>query len=107
MAESIAARAAPAPNPRLGRVLREAGWIVVLAVAAWLALILATYHRGDPGPFHSIATDAIANRGGFAGAYMAEALLYLFGVSAWWFVALAVYAILRLYRRVEAWEVLN
>src|SRR4051812_42164627 len=107
MAESIAARAAPAPNPRLGRVLREAGWIVLLAVAAWLALILATYHRGDPGPFHSAATDAIANKGGYAGAFIAETLLFLFGISAWWFVGLAIYGILRLYRRVEAWEVLN
>ena len=107
MAESIAARAAPVPNPRLGRVLREAGWIVLLAVAAWVALILASYHRGDPGPFHSAATEVVANKGGFAGAYIAETLLYLLGVSAWWFVALALFGILRLYRRVEAWEVVN
>ena len=33
----------------------------------------------------------------------AEALLYMFGLSAWWWVALALYGILRLYRRVEAW----
>jgi S-DNA-T family DNA segregation ATPase FtsK/SpoIIIE len=107
MAESIAARAAPVPNPRLGRVLREAGWIVLLAIAAWVALILASYHRGDPGPFHSAASDVVANKGGFAGAYIAETLLYLLGLSAWWFVALAIFGILRLYRRVEAWEVVN
>ena len=107
MAESIAARAAPVSHPRLGRVLREAAWIVLAAVAAWLALILATYHRGDPGPFHSAAADAIANKGGFAGAYLSETLLYLFGLSAWWFVALGLFGILRLYRRVETWEVFN
>jgi S-DNA-T family DNA segregation ATPase FtsK/SpoIIIE len=107
MSETIAARGAPVPNPRLGRVLREAGWIVLLAASAWLVLILATYHRSDPGPFHSAATDAIANKGGFAGAYLAETLLYLFGVSAWWFTVLGLYGILRLYRRVEAWQVLN
>jgi S-DNA-T family DNA segregation ATPase FtsK/SpoIIIE len=42
-----------------------------------------------------------------AGAWIAEVLLYLFGLSAWWWVGLAVYGILRLYRRVEAWELLN
>jgi S-DNA-T family DNA segregation ATPase FtsK/SpoIIIE len=31
----------------------------------------------------------------------------VFGYSAWWWVVLAVYGILRLYARVEAWEVLN
>jgi S-DNA-T family DNA segregation ATPase FtsK/SpoIIIE len=38
---------------------------------------------------------------------MAETLLYFFGLSAWWLVALAAYGILRLYRRVETWELLN
>jgi len=42
-----------------------------------------------------------------AGAWIAETLLYFFGLSAWWWVALAAYGILRLYRRVEAWELLN
>ena len=99
--------APPPGHPRLGRVLREAGWIVLLGVAAWLALILVTYHRGDPGPFFSGTGDAVANKGGAAGAWIAEAMLYLFGLSAWWFVALALYGILRLYRRVEAWEGFN
>jgi DNA segregation ATPase FtsK/SpoIIIE, S-DNA-T family len=108
MAETLS-RSAPAgaPNPRAGRVLREAGWIVLLAAGAYLALILASYARGDPGPFFSGTGAAIANKGGVAGAWIAEALLYLFGLSAWWWVALALYGILRLYRRVEAWELLN
>ncbi|HET7729977.1 MAG TPA: DNA translocase FtsK 4TM domain-containing protein, partial [Usitatibacter sp.] len=96
-----------AANPRLGRVLREAGWILLLGIGAYLALILATYHRGDPGPFFSGQGAPVVNKGGVAGAWIAEALLYLFGISAWWWVALALYGILRLYRRVEAWEVLN
>ena len=41
------------------------------------------------------------------GAWLADALLYVFGWSAWWWVALAGYGILRLYARVEAWEMLN
>ena len=41
------------------------------------------------------------------GAWLADAFYYVFGMSAWWWVVLAVYCILRMYRRVEAWEILN
>jgi S-DNA-T family DNA segregation ATPase FtsK/SpoIIIE len=88
-------------------VLREAGWIVLLAAGAYLALILATYHRADPGPFHSISASAIANRGGIVGAWISELLLFAFGLSAWWFVALALFGILRLYRRIPEWQMLD
>ena len=94
-------------NPRLGRILREAGWIVLAAIGAYLALVLATYHREDPGPFYTGTGGAVANHGGVAGAWLSEALLYVFGLSAWWWVVLALYGILRLYRRVETWELLN
>ncbi|HUP96352.1 MAG TPA: DNA translocase FtsK 4TM domain-containing protein [Usitatibacter sp.] len=97
----------PAINPRIGRVLREAGWILLLGVGSWLALVLVSYDRGDPGPFFSGTGEPIANKGGVAGAWIAETLLYLFGLSAWWMVTLAGYGILRLYRRVESWEILN
>ncbi len=104
---SAAALEGAGTHPRLGRVLREAGWIVLAAVGAYLALVLASYHRDDPGPFHSGPSGLPANRGGVAGAWIAELLLYVFGLSAWWWVALAAYGILRLYRRVDAWEILN
>ena len=87
--------------------MREAGWIALLAVGLYLALILATYHRSDPGPSFSGTGAAIANKGGVAGAWIADALFYLFGLSAWWWVGLAAFGILRLYRRVEAWESLS
>jgi S-DNA-T family DNA segregation ATPase FtsK/SpoIIIE len=88
-------------------VLREAGWILLLGVAIYLALILATYSRSDPGPSFSGSGAPIANKGGAMGAWLADALYYLFGLSAWWWVALAVFGILRMYRRVETWEMLN
>jgi DNA segregation ATPase FtsK/SpoIIIE, S-DNA-T family len=88
-------------------VLREAGWLLLLAVALYLALALATYHRGDPGPFFSGGGGAVANKAGAAGAWIAETLLYLFGISAWWWVTLAVFGVLRLYRRVESWEMVS
>ena len=41
------------------------------------------------------------------GAWFADAFYYVFGLSAWWWVVLAVYGILRMYRRVETWEILS
>ncbi|MGZ5083014.1 MAG: DNA translocase FtsK 4TM domain-containing protein, partial [Usitatibacter sp.] len=87
--------------------MREAGWILLLAVAIYIALVLATYSRSDPGPSFSGSGAPIVNKGGAAGAWFADALYYLFGVSAWWWVALAAFGILRLYRRVEAWQALS
>ena len=108
MAQIPHSRAAPPNgNPRIARVLREAGWIVLLAVGIYLAMALATYHRGDPGPFFSGTGAPIVNRGGVIGAWTADALLYLFGLSAWWWVALSLFGILRLFPRVEAWEILD
>jgi S-DNA-T family DNA segregation ATPase FtsK/SpoIIIE len=88
-------------------VLREAGWIVLLGIGAYLALILLTYHRADPGPFYSGSGERVLNMGGGIGAWLSELLLYFFGLSAWWLVGLALFGILRLYRRVETWEILD
>ncbi|HEX7559646.1 MAG TPA: DNA translocase FtsK 4TM domain-containing protein, partial [Usitatibacter sp.] len=87
--------------------MREAGWILLLAAGAYLALILFTYSRSDPGPSFSGTGAPILNKGGAAGAWFADAFYYLFGLSAWWWVGLALFGILRMYRRVEAWEILN
>ena len=88
-------------------MVREAGWILLLGAGVYLALILGSYSRSDPGPSFSGTGAAIANKGGVAGAWLADAFFYLFGLTAWWWVALALFGILRLYRRVEAWEMLN
>ncbi len=98
---------APSAHPRLGRAMREAGWILLLAAGAWLALILATYSAADPGPSFSGSGAPIVNKGGAVGAWFADAFFYLFGLSAWWWVALAASGIFRLYHRVETWEILN
>ncbi len=87
--------------------MREAGWILLLGAGIYLALILGTYQRSDPGPFFSGTGEAIANKGGVAGAWIAETLLYVFGISAWWWVALALHGILRLYRRIPEWQMVH
>ncbi len=87
--------------------MREAGWILVLALGAWLALVLASYHPTDPGPHYSGPEAPVLNQGGLAGAWVAGLLYFVFGFSAWWWVGLGLLAVLKLYRRVEAWQLLN
>ncbi len=106
MAASSQPTSAPA-DPRLARVLREAGWILLAAVGLYLALALGSFDPRDPGPFHSGTGEAVLNRAGGVGAWVAEALLYAFGVSAWWWVLLALWGVLRLYARVETWEIVD
>ena len=88
-------------------MLREAGWILVLALCAWLALALATYHPTDRAPNFEGPVTVVLNKGGVAGAWIASALYFTFGFSAWWWVVFGVLALTRLYRRVEEWELIN
>jgi S-DNA-T family DNA segregation ATPase FtsK/SpoIIIE len=88
-------------------LLREAGWILFLALTLYLVLIFATRDAGDPGYFFSGKNAAIANKGGTMGAWVADFLFGLSGLSAWWWVALAGFAVMRLFRRVEAWSVFD
>jgi S-DNA-T family DNA segregation ATPase FtsK/SpoIIIE len=75
--------------------------LLLIAAAMYLLLILGTYHRGDPGWSHS-ATDAVTrNAGGAFGAWLADVLLYLFGLSAYWWAALCLYIVVWGYRRLE------
>lgn len=93
-------RNGPSPlQQRLSALLREARWILFAALAAWLALVLATWHPGDPGWSHSTSNGMLHNRGGTLGAYLADILLYLFGFSAWWWVILLLHRVYAGYRR--------
>ncbi len=71
------------PN-RVVRLLTEARWIALAVLFVFFVMILGSYNRGDPGYTHSVAISRIENMGGSIGAYLADALLALFGFSAWW-----------------------
>jgi S-DNA-T family DNA segregation ATPase FtsK/SpoIIIE len=77
----------PLPN-RLLRLLSEARWLALATLTAYLALILLTYSRLDPGWSYSNAVPHLHNWGGKVGAYSADLMLYIFGLSAWWFCVL-------------------
>ena len=91
---------APLPG-KVATLLRESRWFLLIAGALYLALILFTFDRGDPSWSHATAGLQIHNAGGRAGAWVADVLLYLFGVSAYWWVLFLVYSVVWGYRRLD------
>src|SRR5271165_2876943 len=83
-------------------LVHEAWWLLVVALLALLALILATYHKTDASWSFSGNGGPIQNKGGVVGAWVADILLYLFGLSAWWWVAAGLVLVAIGYRRVTA-----
>ncbi len=88
-------------SPRVSRLLRESGWLILVGAAFYLILIFYTYDRGDPGWSHSGDYEHIQNAGGHIGAWLADFLLYLFGVSAWWWAAFFFATVSWSYRRID------
>ena len=97
MAAAQKTTAAPLPA-KLGNLLREARWLVLAGLAGYLLLIFLSFDRGDPGWSHSAGGTATHNAGGRAGAWLADLLLYLFGLSAYWWVALCLVGVTWGYR---------
>ena len=94
----------PAENPlppKIASLLRESWWLALVALAVYLALILITFDKADPGWSHSASVERIMNSGGRVGAWFADVLLYLFGLSAWWWVALCAFIVRWSFRRIE------
>ncbi|MDE2343712.1 MAG: DNA translocase FtsK 4TM domain-containing protein, partial [Betaproteobacteria bacterium] len=87
---------------KLARLLREALLGLVALAALYLAMVLVTYHRSDPGWSVGAASRGVANAGGRFGAWTSDLLLYLFGFSAAWFVLALMLAAWRGYRAVVA-----
>lgn len=81
------------------RLLREALLGILVLLALYLALVLATYHRTDPGWSTGATTRQIANAGGKVGAWISDLMLYLFGFSTAWFVLALLILAWQGYRR--------
>ena len=79
---AAAEKSSGAPLPaKLASLLREAKWLVLVALAAYLLLILATYHKEDPGWSHSATVAVTQNAGGRLGAGVAGLRGFLVGGS--------------------------
>ncbi len=95
----------PSPLPeKIGMLLQESRWIALVAVAAFLSLALWGFHRADPGWSHAVATQVLHNPAGRGGAWLADLLLYIFGLSAWWWVVLMLAMVWWGYRRLDGFR---
>ena len=74
-------------------MLRESRWLLLVAVAVYLVLILYGYDRSDPAWSHSASGALTHNPGGVVGAWLADVLLYVFGFSAWWWMAFLLHRV--------------
>ena len=90
----------PLPERIVG-LLQEARWLALVALAVYIGLILAGYDKADPGWSQAVVVSHVANPGGRFGAWLADLLLYLFGLSAWWSVLFLLAAVAWGYRRLS------
>ena len=97
-----AGRAEGRLSPRHVALVQEAWWLFVVALLAFLALILATYHKTDAAWSFSGNGGPFQNKGGLVGAWLADILLYLFGLSAWWWVVTGIVLVVIGYHRMMA-----
>jgi S-DNA-T family DNA segregation ATPase FtsK/SpoIIIE len=82
-------------------LLREARWLLLCTLALFVALILVSYDRADPGWSHAVPARDIHNYGGRVGAWFADLMLYLFGVSAYLWAAFLLLRVVSGYRRLH------
>jgi S-DNA-T family DNA segregation ATPase FtsK/SpoIIIE len=92
--------AQPLPG-RLVRLISEARWFVLAVVTVYLILIFLTYSKVDPGWSQANVVPKLNNWGGRIGAYLADLMLYIFGVSAWWWCVLLLRSVWTGYRRLS------
>src|SRR6202140_3694953 len=104
-AQSRSRPAEPSLPPRFVRLLHESWWLLIVVAFIYLALVLATYHRSDASWSFSGSGAPLQNKGGGVGAWVADLLLYLFGLSAWWWVFAGVIVVVSGYRRLTREDV--
>jgi DNA segregation ATPase FtsK/SpoIIIE, S-DNA-T family len=83
-------------------LVAEARWMVLLVVGLFLLLCLLTYDKADPAWSYTSRAVEVHNAGGKAGAWISDVLLYLFGLSAYLWVAVCGYAVVKGYHRLKA-----
>jgi S-DNA-T family DNA segregation ATPase FtsK/SpoIIIE len=83
------------------RLLREARAFLVGAAALLLTAILLTHHVADPSFSTTGDGGTVHNLGGRTGAWLSDLLLMLFGVSAWWWVLLAIAYVVHTFRHLD------
>lgn len=72
---------------KMSRLIAEVRWMLMLAICLGLFAVLITYTKSDPAWSHA-SFEVPKNIGGRIGAWTADLMLYIFGVSAFWWVVL-------------------
>ncbi|CAG9165070.1 DNA translocase FtsK [Cupriavidus laharis] len=75
---------------RIGKLLGEVRWFLLLAVTLGFLCVLASYSKTDPGWSHANQVADIHNLGGRVGAWVSDVLFFIFGFSAYWWAVLLV-----------------
>jgi S-DNA-T family DNA segregation ATPase FtsK/SpoIIIE len=78
-------------SEELKRRLREAGALLLLPLALFLLVCVASYDARDPGWSHAGSSGHVHNLCGTVGAYIADLLRYLFGGVAYCFPLLLLF----------------
>ncbi|AGW89151.1 MULTISPECIES: DNA translocase FtsK [Cupriavidus] len=90
-ATTTTTRTDPSALPsRIGKLLGEVRWFLLLAVTLGFLCVLASYSKTDPGWSHANQVADIHNLGGRVGAWVADVLFFIFGFSAYWLAVLLV-----------------
>ncbi len=93
-------RSQPLPE-KISLLLQEARWLILGVMSLYVGLILLGYNQSDPGWSHAAEVARVSNPGGRFGAWLADLLYYLFGVSAWWWVIFLGYGLVWGFRRLR------
>jgi S-DNA-T family DNA segregation ATPase FtsK/SpoIIIE len=94
------AGSSPLP-PRIAALIRESWWLGMVGLALFVALVLVTHSPADPAWSRSGTGGVLRNAGGHVGAWVSDVLLYLFGLSAYWWVVFFLLAVWWGYKRIE------
>ncbi|KXB30162.1 cell division protein FtsK [Dechloromonas denitrificans] len=97
-------RSTPSPLPeKIGALLQESRWLGVGAIALFLCMALWGFNKEDPGWSHAVVGQSLHNPAGRAGAWIADLMLYIFGLSAWWWIVLLGMFVWWGVRRLHTW----
>ncbi|MDY0071568.1 MAG: DNA translocase FtsK 4TM domain-containing protein [Thauera sp.] len=94
-------RSQPLPE-KISLLLQEARWLILGVMSLYVGLVLFGYSKADPGWSHAADVAVIDNPGGRFGAWLADLLLYVFGISSWWWVVFLGYSLLWGFRRLRS-----
>ncbi|MBP6562812.1 MAG: DNA translocase FtsK 4TM domain-containing protein, partial [Neisseriaceae bacterium] len=84
--------------PHLIILINDALWLVALLLVVYLGLSLASFTPLDPAWSRSVQGSDVRNLGGVFGAYFADIMYYLSGISAWWLIIAAITWLVKSFR---------